>query len=164
MSDNNSSHKIRLWQFEDLKAIAELERQSFSDSWSEGAIYYALDSIEPVEAFALVIPHDEEIIGYALFQGVFETWELYRIAVHPDWRRQGFAYDLLTEGIKIAKRSGGERLYLEVRENNKPARQLYEDLGFRPYSSRANYYADGSNAVLYRLFLNDNNKPQKQTE
>lgn len=160
MSDTPANHKIRLWQFEDLKAIAELEQCAFSDSWSEAAIYYALDSIEPVQAFALVIPHEEEIIGYALFQGIFESWELFRIAVHPLWRRQGLARELLTEGIKIVKQSEGEKVYLEVRENNKPAKRLYEELGFRPYSERDNYYADGTNAILYCLTFGDNKNLQ----
>jgi len=148
-------HKIRLWQFEDLKGIVELERLAFSDSWSEAAVYYALDSIEPVEAFALVVPHEDEIIAYGLFQGVFENWEVFRIAVHPDWRRQGFARSILLEAIGMMKRSKGEKLYLEVREHNRPARRLYESLGFRPFSSRTNYYADGSDAILYRLNFAD---------
>ena len=118
MSDNNSSHKIRLWQFEDLKAIAELERQSFSDSWSDGAIYYALDSIEPVEAFALVIPHDEEIIGYKIgYELKADTFYSWLGGVAPKYQKHGIGTKLMEMQHQWIKENG--YTYVQTKTMNK---------------------------------------------
>jgi [ribosomal protein S18]-alanine N-acetyltransferase len=39
------------------------------------------------------------------------------------------------------------KLFLEVAENNAPARGLYESFGFQVNGVRKGYYADGQNAV-----------------
>ena len=44
-------------------------------------------------------------------------------------------------------------IYLEVRENNIKAIELYKKIGFEQYNIRKHYYRDGVNAILFRKKL-----------
>lgn len=46
--------------------------------------------------------------------------------------------------------SGGQRIVLEVAENNHPARALYERFGFIVINRRKNYYADSDALIMER--------------
>lgn len=56
---------------------------------------------------------------------------LSNLAVQSDYRRQGIACKLLRECEKVAIQWGFTSIYLHVKENNTPARQLYERVGYR---------------------------------
>jgi ribosomal-protein-alanine N-acetyltransferase len=49
---------------------------------------------------------------------------------------------------EYAKDNGAERMLLEVREGNAPARTLYKAWGFEEFGVRKNYYEDGENAIV----------------
>jgi len=55
------------------------------------------------------------------------------LAVHPQWRRQGVAAELLKSVEQTAIKWGFRQIYLHVLENNQPARQLYHSLGYQLY-------------------------------
>lgn len=58
---------------------------------------------------------------------------LFNLAVHPQWRRQGAAVQLLSSAEQMAARWGFKQVYLHVLENNLPARQLYQESGYQFY-------------------------------
>ncbi len=75
--------------------------------------------------------------------------EVLSLVVHPAWRRRGIATRLLRGVFAESPRA---TWYLEVRESNTPARNLYRKLGFLDVATRPNYYQDtGETAVVMRL-------------
>ena len=75
--------------------------------------------------------------------------EIYRVAVDEAYRRRGVAYRLLDYAVKTSRGRGLESLFLEVREQNIPAKNLYKSYGFREVGIRKNYYKNPSdNAVI----------------
>ncbi len=63
---------------------------------------------------------------------------------------QGIGKRILKELIEIARSKGAAFMTLEVRENNKAARQLYEETGFRLVAIRKGYYVDtNEDAYVY---------------
>jgi ribosomal protein S18 acetylase RimI-like enzyme len=56
---------------------------------------------------------------------------LSNLAVHPEYRRQGVAQELLSNCEKTAREWGFSEIYLHVLENNHAARQLYYQAGYR---------------------------------
>ena len=115
-----------------LPQAAELERQCFSDPWTEAQLAGELDN-ELLSLSAAVI----------LDEGTLE-----RIAVAPRYRRQGIAEALLDAYIQYG-REHLAFLTLEVRAGNAPAIALYEKLGFRQVGRRKNYYrAEHEDALL----------------
>jgi GNAT superfamily N-acetyltransferase len=63
---------------------------------------------------------------------------LSNLAVHPDYRRQGAASDLLAGCEKIAQEWGFQDIYLHVLESNYQARQLYFKHGYRVHKVEGN--------------------------
>jgi ribosomal-protein-alanine acetyltransferase len=75
--------------------------------------------------------------------------EVLSLVVDPDLRRRGVGTRLLRE---VLDHRAGTTWYLEVRESNRRARNLYKKLGFEGVSLRPAYYQDtGEAAVVMRL-------------
>ncbi len=85
--------------------------------------------------------------GFAVWRVVMDEAEIITIGVHPDARRGGIAAAMLTLIEADVKKRGGKKIFLEVAENNHPARALYENAGYIQIGIRPKYY-DGTDAVL----------------
>ena len=117
--------------------IAELEKLSFSDPWSEKSIETELSCRLSVWLVAL---EGEQVVGYVGSQTVIDESDMMNIAVHPDFRRRGIAEALVAELEAALRQRGSRALTLEVRDSNAPAIALYEKLGFSQVGLRRNYY------------------------
>jgi ribosomal protein S18 acetylase RimI-like enzyme len=100
-----------------------------------------------------IAEHEGVAIGYAIFQRAADEVELLRLGVDPAWRRAGVGGELVARGLAEAIDAGCAAGFLEVRADNRPARRLYERLGFGLVGRRARYYADGTEACVYRREL-----------
>lgn len=141
----------------DIKAAvalaAEIEAICFNEPWYYDDIMQTASENGGIFA---VIYCDNTAAGYVLGRAVYDESELYRIAVHPEYRRRGLAITLLEEFTRQTMQFFSEngitsgRAYLEVRSKNLPARALYEKYGFVILGERKNYYTSPTdNAVLY---------------
>ena len=82
--------------------------------------------------------------------------EILSIAVDADQRGRGLSRDLLMTHLGHLAGRGVRTIFLEVEENNQPARRLYERAGFAVVGRRERYYRqDGEqlNALLMRRDL-----------
>jgi ribosomal-protein-alanine N-acetyltransferase len=132
---------------DDAPAIRELELEYFSDPWSERDIFSAI-STEGAMCYSAV-GDDGSLVAYVIARLIAPEAEIYRVAVRTDKRRRGIGYRLLDYAIKTERGRGLESVFLEVRESNVPARNLYRAHGFREISLRKNYYHNPTeNAVI----------------
>ena len=115
-------------------AVAELERQNFSDPWPDIAVRGELTN---KLALWLVALEDGEVVGYVGSQTVLQEADMMNIAVADSHRRRGIAKMLVEE---LIRQLDAYQLTLEVRASNAPAISLYEALGFRQVGLRKNYY------------------------
>ena len=122
---------------EHVPQVAQLEKLCFADPWSEMSIASELRSIW---SYWVVAVRDDEVVGYIGSQSSIDESDVMNVAVHPDWRRQGIAEQLIETLIGELKNRGSKALMLEVRASNAPAIALYEKLGFRQVGLRKNYY------------------------
>ena len=128
---------IEKMQIQHVPQVAALEKQCFSDPWSEKSIASELANDL---AFWLVALEGETVAGYVGSQTVMGESDMMNIAVHPDFRRQGIAEALVETLITELREQGSRCLTLEVRSSNDPAKQLYQKLGFIQIGKRPNYY------------------------
>lgn len=117
--------------------IAALERECFSDPWSENSIRQELEN---ELSFWLVAEEDGEVVGYVGSQTVLGESDVMNLAVSPNRRRRGIAKALMQALEAHLAQAGSEKLTLEVRASNNAAIALYTRLGFRQIGVRPNYY------------------------
>ena len=82
----------------------------------------------------------EEIVCYAFLMIGFEESNLLNISVNPKYQRQSIASHLLHRLLLISRINHAKQMWLEVRESNKPAIELYKKHQFEPIGLRKNYY------------------------
>lgn len=85
--------------------------------------------------------------GFIVYRAVADEAEILTIGVHPDARRAGIASAMLVVAEQDLRTRGIKKLFLEVAENNAPARKLYERAGFHQIGIRPKYY-DGVDAIM----------------
>ena len=137
---------IRRMRVEDVAPVAELERQTFSDAWSEKSLQ---ETLEQKQTILLTAFDDKKLIGYVILYYVLEEGEIARIAVAPEYRRQGVGARLLLELENLCIDNGISKLLLDVRESNVSAYAFYEDHGFVKDGIRKNFYsAPKEHAIL----------------
>ncbi len=91
--------------------------------------------IELGEVLSLVAERGGKIVGEATLYRAQHGWTKHvaeiRVAVAPDLRREGLGYTLARELVRIATRTGVEKLVIQVVENQIGARKMFRKLGFR---------------------------------
>ena len=117
--------------------IAELEKLCFNDPWSENSIASELDNRLSCWLVAIA---DDKVVGYVGSQTVLGETDMMNIAIHPDYRKQGIATQLISALIEALSERGSHSLMLEVRASNEPAKSLYLKMGFDVVGVRKNYY------------------------
>lgn len=123
-----------------VSAIAKIESELFDDAWDALAVHSVLSQFG---AGVLIVENDDdELMGYVIYQIVFEVAEILRIATDTDFQKQGVGKGLLDEFDKLCGEKGAERILLEVRADNAPAIRLYERQGFYQIDVRKGYYKD----------------------
>ncbi len=120
-----------------VSQIAALEKQCFSDPWSERSVASELDN--PLSLW-LVAREGDRVVGYIGSQSVLGEADMMNLAVSPEVRREGIARTLVTKLIQALSEKNVHALTLEVRASNAPAIALYDLLGFRQVGNRRGYY------------------------
>lgn len=129
--------------------LATLHAAAFPAPWDAGAFEALL-----TQSGVFVI---EQAGGFILLRAVADEAEILTLAVHPTARRQGLGARLVRSAANTAADHGVTRMFLEVADDNTPARALYDRTGFAVAGRRPAYYAhpDGSrrDALIMALTL-----------
>ena len=121
----------------DISEVTRIETAAFSTPWSEATFRSLLDR-PGVELW--VAEWGGQLAAYAILWRVLDEGELANVAVRQDLRGLGIGSGLLSRILKVAQESGVRSLYLEVRESNELARQMYARRGFHEIGVRKGYY------------------------
>jgi ribosomal-protein-alanine N-acetyltransferase len=134
----------------DAAAIAALHGASFHRGWSE-------DEIERMLIDRAVLAHragtDRALAGFILSRVVVDEAEILSVAVASAWRGRGLAGALLDLHMRRLAGLGARAVFLEVDEDNTPARRLYGGAGFHEVGRREAYYRDASGKATAALVL-----------
>ena len=125
--------------------IAEIEKKSIPQPWSEAAFAAALEDEKAVTLAAFC---GDVLCGFITGVYLLDTADIYSVAVSENYRKKGVG-KLLLEEFFSALHDDVQAVNLEVRESNFPAIKLYEKTGFERVGLRKNFYQDPrENAVL----------------
>ncbi|UCF89958.1 MAG: GNAT family N-acetyltransferase [Desulfobacterales bacterium] len=99
--------------------------------------------------------HYGRLAGYTCYGPVPATassYDLYWIAVHPDYQGKGVGRRLLKETERLIREAGGTRVYVDtsMRVQYASTRAFYEGCGYRVESVLDDFYAPGEAKAVYR--------------
>lgn len=122
----------------DLTEVLQIEEQSFSDPWSCNMFRAELSN--PFSNVWLARDRSGTLMGYICFWLIEDEAHILDLAVNPIYRGKGVGSLLLSVSLGFWDRKGIRVAYLEVRESNMTARQLYDKFGFKIMMRRTKYY------------------------
>ena len=88
--------EIRLLSYEDLPAVAAIERRAFPTPWS--IAMFVLELSKPT-SLCLAAVRGGRLTGYTICSRYDTVWHVMNIAVEPEARRRGIASALLAEPL-----------------------------------------------------------------
>jgi len=134
----------------DAARLAQLHGASFHRGWGEGEFERMIG-----ERNTLVhrLRLGRKTIGYAVSRIGADEAEILSIAIDADERGRGLSRDLLLTHLGHLAGKGVRTVFLEVEENNAPARRLYERTGFAVVGRRERYYRQQSGEQLNALLM-----------
>ncbi len=135
-------------QKDDIPAIWDIEQVSFPAPWSRESF---LSEMYGKEAISQVAVFEHKVIGYLCANYRLHEAYLLKLAVHPDFRRQGVATILMHEAKRQLKQRGCVFIYLKVRQSNLSAKAFYEQFGFKIETVRKKYYDDPDEDALLMM-------------
>ena len=140
----------RLATVEAVAAIeAVIQRQ---DSWNNQTLNELLEQ-DSIQLMIMNNRANDEVVGYCLYQVLFEQAEILRIGTHPDYQRQRIASQIFAELNEVLETQQVEALLLEVRADNTAAIALYEQQGFMLIHRRKGYYQLGLQSAIDALIM-----------
>jgi ribosomal-protein-alanine N-acetyltransferase len=131
---------------------------SFADPWS------FRDFAETLAAglvFLVGVDGDDRVLGYLVARQMADEAEILNVGVTPASRRHGVGRALVAAGLERLVSLGAREVYLEVRESNLAARELYRGFAFSEVARRAKYYRRPvEDAVVLRAAIPAGEVPQ----
>jgi len=132
-----------------LKQLLNIERECFTvEAYTERHIF---DLLRDPKAVALLARIDCDVVGFII--GLVEDSKNERLGhvvtidVAFKYRRKGIGLILLNEIETILSQEGAKAIYLEVRADNKSAKQLYLKQGYREMEPLKDYYSAGAHGL-----------------
>lgn len=135
-----------------LNELLAAEKICFpNEHWSSDNIKSELDN---ERARCIILRTNGDFSGYIFFSIICDECELNRIAVLPDYRNKKVGKMLIEKMSEICFENSVNEIFLEVRNGNFPAINLYSNAGFQKIGVRKKYYKNPiEDAVLMSLKL-----------
>jgi ribosomal-protein-alanine N-acetyltransferase len=134
----------------DAARLAQIHTASFHRGWGEG-------EFETMLAERNTLVHrlclGRKIAGFIVSRIGADEAEILSVALDPDQRGRGLSRDLLLTHLGHLAGRGVRTVFLEVEENNRPARRLYERAGFAIVGRRERYYQQSGGEQLNALLM-----------
>ncbi|CCD99884.1 ribosomal protein S18-alanine N-acetyltransferase [Bradyrhizobium sp. STM 3809] len=134
----------------DAAKLAQIHAASFHRGWGEGEFEIML-----AERNTLIhrLQLGRKLIGFIVSRIGADEAEILSVALDPNQRGRGLSRDLLLTHLGHLAGRGVRTVFLEVEENNQPARRLYERAGFATVGRRERYYLQPGGEQLNALLM-----------
>ena len=130
-----------------LNKCLDLDRKSLNGLWSKSQWERELTDPKRI-CLGIIELESKKLLGLCSAWLVIDELHITFIAVHPRHQRKGLGRLLLSDLIVRSKSLQTNRIHLEVKNNNEPAKAFYKSMGFKTVGNRSNFYKDGSDALL----------------
>ncbi len=129
---------LRLMQEDDFDAVCDLEGRAYEFPWSRAIIGGCASA--PYRIWLGRIAHRKIHICQAFLSIIMDEAHILNLSVEPEFQGYGFGSQLLIKVVEDARNQGAHQIFLEVRESNYSAIQMYLKQGFNEIGRRRDYY------------------------
>lgn len=141
-----------------LDTVLAIELQAYAFPWTRGNF---IDSLAAGYPSQVLYGAQGELLGYFIAMDGVDELHLLNITVAPAVQGRGHARFMLDELCALGRGKYAQQIWLEVRESNHRARDIYTRYGFLQVGLRRGYYPAASSthasgredAVVMRLAL-----------
>jgi len=141
---------VRKMTIDDVPAVVELDQISFSLPWPERSFRFELTDNPASRCWVAEV--DGKIVGMIVVWLLVDEAHIATIATHPYFRRKGIGKWLLSHALLHLMDEGARSSFLEVRESNLAAQDMYRKFGYEVTGRRRRYYKDNDeDAILMNL-------------
>ena len=145
MQNNKTIRKASL---DDLNQIYLIEKDVFSsEHWTLEMVERELKNF--LGATTWIIEASTVVLGYCMMRIVSNEANVINMSIKSSRQREGLGSFLLAYVLNQLPINSS--VFLEVKEGNLSAVNLYKRLGFRVINLRRNYYKDGRTALIMHL-------------
>jgi ribosomal-protein-alanine N-acetyltransferase len=146
----NQSAAVEPATLRDAPALSRIHGASFHRGWGESEFESML-----AERNTLVhrLRMGRKTVGFSVSRMGADEAEILSIAVAESHRGRGLSNSLLLTHLGHLAGRGIRTVFLEVEENNQPARRLYERAGFSVVGRRERYYRQTGGEALDALLM-----------
>ncbi len=120
----------------DLPCISRLEKSAGPYPWNT---QHFQDSLKSGHCCKVALKKGE-IIGHGVIMTIMDESHLLILSIDKSYQGQGIGKALLRHLIEEAAAQSASTLFLEVRDSNEKAFQLYLNEGFNEVGRRKDYY------------------------
>ena len=147
--------RLRKFALNDLQSVMRINRVCLPENYTD---FFFVDLYRRFPETFLVAEENGDVAGYIMcrvevglanlgLSGLVKKGHVVSVAVLPEHRRKGVGEALVKEAMNAMKvQYNAKQCYLEVRETNEPAINLYKKLGFEIARTVNGYYTDGESA------------------
>nr|MBF0221026.1 GNAT family N-acetyltransferase [Desulfobulbaceae bacterium] len=129
----------------------------FHDDEVELAVELAEERLSKGDAsgyFFVLAEHYGRVVGYTCYGPIpctKNSYDLYWIAVHPDYQGRGVGNQLMQNTERNIKKNGGERIYIDTSQRPQyiSTRTFYERFGYHLETILADFYGPDDGKVIY---------------
>src|SRR5690242_5419199 len=125
---------IRKMTLEDVPAVIDLDHKSFSLPWPERSFRFELTANPASRCWVAEL--DGKVVGMIVVWLIVEEAHVATLATHPEFRRQGIGTQLLSHALLQLMNEGAQSSFLEVRESNTNAQDMYRKFGYEASGRR----------------------------
>lgn len=120
----------------DLKVVMGIELSAYPHPWTRGIFRDCLH----VGYCCWVYEEAGKVLAYGVMSIGAGEAHILNLCVWPQARRRGLGRMLLAHLLDVARAHKADTSLLEVRPSNRPALQLYHDMGYNEVGTRKAYY------------------------
>lgn len=137
---------IRKMTPEDLEQVIAIDQVSFSLPWPPRSFRFELTDNPASRCWVAEV--DGRVAGMLVGWMIVDEIHIATIATHPDFRRRGIGQALLAHTLQAAMEEGAISSFLEVRESNDAALEMYRKFGYVESGRREGYYKDNDESAI----------------
>ena len=135
----------------DMPEVLRAEQESFDYAWTEDDF---LRCLRQRNCIGMVAEHDDQVVGFMIYELHKTKLHVLNFAVAPAWRRVGVGTQMVTKLVGKLSSHRRTKITLAVRESNLAAQLFFRSQAFQATRVLRGYYEDsGEDAYLmhYRI-------------